>query len=85
MWNFLDDLKNWYLDKVDGLYQDKHALYYVNEKLGIKIPYGFVEEIVNGIFGTQDILDDTRNELNNMRIFNELLIEKLQRLEGKVE
>lgn len=85
MWNLLDDLRNWYLKMLNDGYDDTNALSYVNDKERIIIPFEYVAEIVNGVFGTQDILEDTRNELENTRIFNELLIEKMNALKMELE
>lgn len=82
MWNFLDDLKKWYEDRLNDYgVEDKYAIWYVNAEYEVRIPFEFVGDIVRGVFGTQDVLDDTRNELDKMRIFNDLLIEKIQLLE----
>lgn len=84
MWNFLDDLREWYLKILNSYEEDKYSLSYTNDNFGgIKIPFEFVEDIVSGVFGNQEALEELSEELANMKLFNKLLIEKLERLEAK--
>ena len=76
MYNFLEDLKEWYLKVKDEVY-DKWETFFVDEKKGVKIPFVFVEDICDAIFGNKEYCEQLENELSRLQLFNDLLIEKL--------
>ena len=77
MYNFLDTLKEWYLKVKDEVY-DKWGTFFVDENKGIKIPFVFVEDICNAIFGEKEYCEQLEKELSRLQLFNELLIEKVE-------
>lgn len=77
MYNFLEDLKEWYLKVKDEVY-DKWETFFVDEKKGVKIPFVFVEDICDAIFGNKEYNDELCKELNRLQLFNDLLIEKVE-------
>ena len=75
--NFLEELKSWYLEFKDDVY-DRYEIFYVDEVKGVKIPFAYVEDICDEIFGNREHNEMLAKEIDKLELFNELLIEKLQ-------
>ena len=73
--NFLDRLKNWYLSVKDDIC-NKHELFY-EEEGKVKIPFRYVEDICDKIFGSEEYNEMLNKEINKLELFNDLLIERL--------
>lgn len=76
--NFLEELKRWYLMIKDDGY-DRYETFYVDEAKGVKIPFKYVGDICDEIFGNKEYNEYLGKEITKLQIFNDLLIEKLQR------
>lgn len=74
--NFLERLKEWYLACKGEVY-DRYGIFYVDEANGVKIPFAYVEDICDKIFGTEEHIEMLSKEINKLELFNDLLIEKL--------
>lgn len=74
--NFLDRLKQWYLSIKDEVY-NKNDLFY-EEEGKVKLPFRYVEDICDKIFGTDEYADMLTKMNNKLELFNDLLIEKLE-------
>ena len=80
--NFLERLKEWYLDVKNEVY-DRYGTFYVDEHSGVKIPFAYVEDICDEIFGNKEYNEMLGKEINKLELFNELLIEKLEKERGR--
>ncbi len=82
--NFLERLKEWYLTIKDEVF-DRYDTFYVDEGKGLKIPFVYVEDICDEIFGNKEYNEYLGKEINKLQLFNDLLIEKLERVQNGKE
>ena len=80
--NFLERLKEWYLAAKNEVY-DRYDTFYVDESKGVKIPFAYVEDICDEFFWNTETNKILSKEINKLELFNELLIEKLEKERGR--
>lgn len=74
--NFIQRLKKWY--HAASLKLDKD-IYFEDSEIGTKISFDQVKSIVEGVKDFENFIEQQNIDLQKLRLFNDLLIEKLAR------
>ena len=80
--SFIERLVEWFLKTRESVY-DKETVFYVEENTNTKIPFHYVENIVNNYMGEKEQAEMIGDLHSRECLFNDLLIKALREKEER--